>query len=104
MLSNIFLYTILMYPMVEPIINNWTIEHLLFGLGTAIVITLLNRSKHRVVVISCFIIVLWELFEYRNSPSYWLTNYVNNLADIAVGVAGIIIIHGLNHFYKLKKK
>lgn len=89
---------------VEPIINSWTIDHLLFGLGTAIVITLFNRSRHRVILISSFIILLWELFEYRNSPSYWLRNYVNNLADIVVGVTGITMVHGLNYLYKLKKK
>lgn len=90
--------------LVEPIINNWTIHHLLFGLGTALVISLFSLSRHRVFLISSFIILLWELFEYRNSPTYWLSNYANNLTDIVVGIAGVIIIRGLIHFYKYRKK
>ena len=89
--------------LVEPIINNWTIDHLLFGLITASIITLFSLNRHKVFLISSFIILLWELFEYRNSPTYWLSNYANNLGDIVVGMAGIIIIRGLIHLYESRK-
>ena len=78
--------------MVETLINLYTIEHLIFGLGTALIISFLSRSRHRVPLVSMAIVVLWEIFEYRNSSSYWMSNIGNNLMDIFVGLVGIIIM------------
>jgi hypothetical protein len=78
----------------EPLINSWTYQHFLFGLGVSIVIAGLMRLKYRISTISLSILVLWELFEFRDHTTYWLTNYANNLFDILVGFVGVLI--GMN--------
>jgi hypothetical protein len=77
--------------MVEPLINYFTLEHLLFGIGTAIIISILSRRNDRVFLISFYIILLWELFEFRQWPHYWIDNYLNEIMDIIVGGVGIFL-------------
>ena len=83
--------------MVESLVNYYTIEHFIFGLGIAAIITILNRTKHKVFSVSFFIVILWELFELKEYTNYWITNYLNNIMDIFIGLVGIIIMNnGIN--------
>jgi hypothetical protein len=82
--------------MVEAIINHWTFYHFLFGLGTFLIVNYLLRHRNPQISISLFILVLWEVFEFRNHSYYWVVNYQNNIMDVIVGFVavflGIIII------------
>jgi hypothetical protein len=77
--------------MVEPLINHWTVDHFLFGLGISIIISFLIKRKYSTSLITLFILVLWELFEYREKSSYWIINYQNNIMDVIVGFVAAII-------------
>ena len=88
--------------MVESLINYWTTHHFFFGLGVSIVIVLLLNRKHPNYTITLFILVLWEMFEYREFRSYWIINYLNNIMDVIVGFIAVIIVNLL--FDKIKSK
>ena len=77
--------------MVEAIINSWTIHHFFFGLGISLIISYLATKRHGVFTISFFILVLWEMFELKEKPSYWLINYQNNIMDVIIGVIAVVI-------------
>ena len=77
--------------MVEPLINHWTVDHFLFGLVLAIIISFLIRIKYSKSLITLFILILWELFEYREGSRYWIVNYQNNIMDVIVGFLAAII-------------
>ena len=77
--------------MVEALINHWTVDHFLFGLGLAIIISFLIRLKYSTSLITLFILVLWELFEYREGSRYLIINYQNNVMDVIVGYVAAII-------------
>ena len=78
--------------MVESLINYWTVEHFLFGIATGIIVLIISRSKYRVPVMSFFIFVLYEMFELKQWPNYWIENYLNNLMDIIAGSVGAAIV------------
>jgi hypothetical protein len=77
--------------MTEALVNHWTLDHFLFGIGTSAIIYFLLRFKYRVYTVSFAIILLWEAFEFRASSSYWIRNYGNNLVDIVVGIVGVFL-------------
>jgi hypothetical protein len=77
--------------MVEALVNHWTIDHFFFGLGIALIISFLLKRKYPAESISLFILVLWELFEYREYSYYWSINYQNNIMDVIVGFIAVII-------------
>jgi hypothetical protein len=77
------------YCMVESIINHWTVYHFLFGLGTAFIISYIIKTRNPISSISLFILILWEIFEFRKNPHYWTINYLNNIMDIVVGLIAV---------------
>ena len=80
--------------MVEALINYYSIEHFFFGLGIAIIISILMRKRHPILNISLFILILWEIFEFtrgQRATTYWITNYQNNIMDVIVGFIAAII-------------
>ena len=77
--------------MAEPLFNYWTIEHILFGFSSALIIGYLLRLKRSDVTIPLYIILLWELFEFKNQRHYWVNNIGNQIVDIIVGIIGIYI-------------
>ena len=85
--------------MAEPLLNYYSVEHLVFGIGIAIIIGVLAKSKYRTYLISLFIVSLWELFEFREMPEYWINNIGNNLMDIVVGMAGVLLVAGVMRLF-----
>ena len=77
--------------MADFLINQYTIEHLLFGIGAGIFFLIISKLKFRVSLMSLSVIILWEIFEYRQSPRMWMLDYLDNLIDILVGFTGILI-------------
>ncbi len=76
---------------IQPIIDHWTIDHIFFGFITTFIIIILNRSKYRTYLIPFFILILWEIFEFREWPLAWLNDIFNNIMDLFAGLVGIII-------------
>jgi len=93
--------------MVEPLINHWTIDHFFFGLFITFIISFLSRSKYPISSISLLILVLWEMFEYREWPHFWVINYRNNIMDVVVGFFAVIVgvksIRMISAYYHRKK-
>jgi len=87
--------------MAEALVNYFTLEHALFGTGTAIIISLLLRAKYSRVTIPVFIILLWELFEFRGQDFYWTHNIGNQVVDVFVGVLGVFLGNYLLEKYVL---
>ena len=77
--------------MAEAIINYWTAAHFVFGLAVAITVSYLMKTRYPVSSISLFVLVLWEIFEYRQAPIHWKINILNNIADVLVGYVAILI-------------
>jgi len=77
--------------MAEPLINFWTLDHFFFGLGVALITSFLLKRKHPISLNSFFILVLWEMFEFREAPKYWLINYKNNIVDVIIGFIAVVI-------------
>ena len=77
--------------MAEAIINSWTAAHFVFGLAVALIVSHLMKTRYPVSSISLFVLALWEMFEYRQTPIHWKINYLNNVADVIVGYMAVII-------------
>ena len=80
--------------MVEALINYYSIEHFIFGFGTAVIISMLLRKRHPTLTISICILILWEIFEFtrgQRAINYWITNYQNNIMDVIVGFVAVVI-------------
>ena len=77
--------------MAEAIINSWTAAHFVFGLAVALIVSYLMKTRYPVSSISLFVLALWEMFEYRQTPIHWKINYLNNIADVIVGYVAIMI-------------
>ena len=88
--------------MVEALVNYWTLEHIFFGLGAAVYVSLLLRAKYSSATIPVSIILLWELFEFREHTFYWTHNIGNQLVDIVVGVLGILLGNYLMEKYVIQ--
>ena len=78
--------------MAEAIINDWTVIHFVFGLAVALIVSILMRTRYPVSSVSLFVLVLWEMFEFRETPIHWKVNYLNNIADVVVGYLAIILV------------
>ena len=77
--------------MVEAIINHWTIAHFFFGLGIVVIISFFVNRRYPVFTLSLFILILWEMFEFKQRPPYWIRNYQNNIMDVIVGYIAVLI-------------
>ena len=77
--------------MVEALVNYLSAQHLFFGFGTGIIISILLRLKFSNFTIPVFIIILWEFFEYRTLTYYWINNIGNQIADVIIGILGIVV-------------
>ena len=86
--------------MAEAIINYWTAAHFVFGLAVAMIVSYLMKTRYPVSSVSLFVLVLWEMFEYRQTPIHWKINYLNNIADVIVGYVAIIIAVKANELIK----
>ena len=87
--------------MVGPIIDHWTVDHFLFGIGITCIIWFLSKCRYRVSGISLFIVLLWELFEFREYGIKWVIDYGNNIVDVIVGFIGIVLtINVMERFSK----
>ena len=78
--------------MAEAIINDWTVLHFVFGLAVALIVWILTRTRHPVSYLSLFVLVLWEMFEFRQAPIHWRVNILNNIADVVVGYVAIVFV------------
>ncbi len=74
-----------------PLIDHYTFQHFLFGVGVSLISVILLRYKYREFTVSLFVLILWELFEYRNDARFWIHSYANNLVDVVVGFIGILL-------------
>ena len=76
---------------VESVLNVWSVVHLVFGVVVIFIVLTIEKMRNRVFVMALFVLVLWELFELQENPSYFMRNIGNNILDLLIGLIGVTI-------------
>ncbi len=86
----------------EPSWNCFSLSHIFIGLSLFFLLTFLVYSRQIFkteililnfgeLVLTLFVLTLWELCEFVNDPVIWRINICNNIWDIIFGLVGAFL-------------
>lgn len=78
-------------PPPEPLFDLWSIIHFGGFLGSYLFFKPLCKHEKYLIIALIMLIALIEIWEYPQDTHYWITSIGNNVVDIVVGIAGLIV-------------
>jgi hypothetical protein len=82
------------------IVDYWTVPHFLFGATLFFIWSFFMSLTNRVskflqalpgveTVLTVLAILMWEVYELVENPSFWSSTLINNVMDVSVGLIGL---------------